>query len=246
MDTLHSWRDVTSFVSYHKTLISFPLLQFWLELFKLCRVQFTRLYVNWTLISGWGRVGGESNLSSSLRGMSLRNSHLQNSSSSSSTHTCTETFSILHLGLYSDPGNTLVVFLAFSAESPRALYSAFLSCGAVGAATDELLHCYKEHSGAAPHCRLLCCRFDLLLVIHNWNLSLYPSSWEVWFIICRKCGRDTVMLKLLRTNTNAILWLVRAICLFPHPKKPTQNAVGKSLFMFYSLGMAHARTQWHF
>lgn len=241
MDALHGWRDVTSFVSYHKTLISFPLLQFWLELFKPRRVQFTRLYVNWTLLSGWGRVGGESNLSSLLRGMSLRNSHLQNSSSSSSTHTCTEPFSILYSRLYSDPGNTLVVFLAFSTESPKALYRAFLSFRALDAAADELLHCYKEHSGAAPHCRLPPCRFDLLLVIHNLNLSLYPSSWEVWFIISRKYDRDTVMLKLLRTNTNAILWLVKAICLLPNPKSSRQN-----LIYVYILDMAHARTQWHF
>lgn len=80
----------------------------------------------------------KTNLSSLLRGMSLRNSHLQNFSSSSSTHMCTEPFSTLYSGLHSDPGNifSLFAFLAFSAESPKALYSAFLSFGALGAATN--------------------------------------------------------------------------------------------------------------
>lgn len=50
------------------------------------------------------------------------------SSSSSSTHTCTEPFSTLYSGLHSDPGNTfsLFAFLSFSAESLKVLYSTFL------------------------------------------------------------------------------------------------------------------------
>lgn len=76
-------------------------------------------------------MGGESNLSSLLRGMSLRNSHLQNSSSSSSTHMCAEPFCTLYSGLRSDPGDTFsqFVFLAFSAESPKALYRVSSSSG---------------------------------------------------------------------------------------------------------------------
>lgn len=119
VDALHNWREVTQFVSCHKKLILFLLLQFCLELFNPCRVQFTRFCVNWTLLSGSGRVGGEANLARLLRGMNLRNSHLQNSSSSFSIHMSIEPFCTLYSGLWSHPGNTfpLLVFLSLLSHS---------------------------------------------------------------------------------------------------------------------------------
>lgn len=129
---------------------------------------------------------------------------------------------------------SLCLRFCLSAESPKVLQSTFPSFKALGAVTNYLLHCLKYVHNNALYCRLHLRRFNLLLVIHMWNLPVHSGSWEVRSVICRKSDRDPVQLKLLRTNSCAVLWVLLLFVAGPASKKHQPKIQWAKLYFYFT------------
>lgn len=129
---------------------------------------------------------------------------------------------------------SLCLCFCLSAESSEVLQSIFPSFKALGAVTNYLLHCLRYVHNNALYYKVHLRRFNLLLVIHMWNLSVHSDSWEVRSVICRKSDRDPVQLKLLRANTCAVLWVsMLFVAGSAFKKHQPKNTVGKIVFQFH-------------